>query len=79
MDRFCLFSSLKCWEKTLVFLGTLMFMYFIALFASLFFSWLGLFVFCSIWLKDVRVRFDRIDRLCKDKKECEENEECEEA
>lgn len=74
MDRFCLFNSLRGWEKTLVFLGTLVFMYLIALFASFFIQWLGLFVFCSIWLKDVRRRFDRIDSFCVNNKEKKESD-----
>ena len=71
-DRFSVFNGLCIWEKTLVFLGTLVVMYLIACFGSLFFQWLGVFVFCSsIWLRPVRERFDFIDKNVVEEKKFE--------
>jgi len=72
VDRFCLFNSLKLWQKTLLFLGSLGFMFGIALLGSLFFTWLGLFAFFCGWLSPVREKFDRIDRECEKVKHFDE-------
>jgi hypothetical protein len=69
MDRFCIFSGLRGWEKSLVFILTLSFMYFVAVIGSVIFSWLGMFLFfCGVWLKPVQDKFDAIDKKCKKKK-----------
>jgi len=72
VDRFCLFNRLKLWQKTLLFLGSLGFMFGIALLGSLFFTWLGLFAFFCSWLSPVREKFDRIDRECEKVKHFDE-------
>lgn len=64
MDRFCIFGSLKGWERSLVFILTLSFMYFVAVIGSVFLSWLGLFSFFGVWLKTVQDKFDLIDKMC---------------
>jgi len=71
VDRFCLFNSLSLWQKTLLFLGSLGFMFGIALLGSLFFTWLGLFAFFCSWLTPVREKFDNIDRMVKEEKKFE--------
>ena len=67
VDRFCLFNQLSWFQRTLLFLGSLGFMFGIALLGSLFFTWIGMFMFFCSWITPVREKFDRIDKVvCKD-------------